>query len=212
MLLTALLTACTPGTLGTSTGSEPLRTSYFHVERDIDGDRLTLLLFNSYVPCQLQPPSGDAAAIDKAQEALDIALLREGSRVVFATIQRLPGETTWAGNAPVYDEDELERHLDGLHPRAARAIYAGVNEAELNHDDGLEQTYTPTDVDLAYITPPSWFDLTERKDGIQGKFSLENVDISGHFRAEPCAFVDQHVARARAVLLTAALEATDSEE
>lgn len=212
MLIVAALIACTPGTVSTTAGSDRLRTALYHVERDPDGDQLTLMLFNSYVPCQLEPRDGDAQAIDAAREALDIALLREGSRVVFAEVLRLPGEKTWTGPVPIYDDENLGRFLDGVDPMAARALYGGVNEATLLDDDGLEQTYNPTDVDLAWITPPSWLELRETRDGLSGRFSLENVDVAGRFRAQPCPTLDQHVARAYAVLLTATTDGGDTAE
>lgn len=188
-----LLLGCQVGTMRTTYGTTPMVTAMHMVLPDTgDQDVTRILLSNSALPCDAQVPTfepGDTGLQeDERQDAyteLVIALSRENSRIVMLDLHAFELESRQA----FYPLSAASpTGLTGRNPTQAQASYYGVNEAEMLSDQGLEQTYTPTDVDVASnIDGPGWVEITRDADGkLAGAFSLDPVEVSGRFRSTPC--------------------------
>lgn len=188
-----LLLGCQVGTMRTTYGTTPMVTALHMVLPDTgDQDVTRVLLSNSALPCDAQVPSAEPTdtgfGADDRQNAytdLVIALSRENSRIVMLDLHRFELDS-WAAFYPLSAASPTG--LSGRNPTQAQASYYGVNEAVMGSDQGLEQTYTPTDVEVASnVDAPGWVEISRDADGkLSGAFSLDPVEVSGRFRSEPC--------------------------
>lgn len=188
LFLLSALVACTPGRIETASGGpDELRSAWYQIVEGPDSDELRVFLLNSELSCDITPSLADPALRDEALIELYVALTREDARVVALELRRVPGHDGWQGYYPIFDSDELEHRLDGANPFAGRALYVGVNEAEVSADDGLTREYTPTDVEYGWADEPSEVHITEDGGTLRGTFALNGLNVSGRFKASPCA-------------------------
>jgi hypothetical protein len=196
--------ACAPGKIEVGTGSDELHTAlYVTIPDEGDQRRAALLLSNSKLRCDARAvdfvgvvdTGFDTGDFDTAlnlptrasvSEELAIALTRENSRIVLIELMSFRQED-WTGYYPL-NEDASASLLDDLNPRVGIGTYYGVNEAEADVDDGLLRSYDVTDLDFATnIGAPGQVEITRsRKGDLWGSFNMDQVNVSGRFRAEQC--------------------------
>lgn len=186
------LAACASGTINYPTGSDRIRTAYFATEDDPAWDNVrqaVVLLANSDVSCN-SIPSFDESAMELDEIAEVAAFTREDARVVVLYLyQRRDAEWTSQYDLLTDHSGEFVTTSKGV----AGAAYLGVEEAALLDDDGLQRFYQPGSnpgdcMLLPNVGEPGSVEITrDGNDKIGGSFSLEGIDVSGHFTAERCS-------------------------
>ena len=141
-MVLALLFGCSHGTLAWTSGSGPLETAFFLPVDDADTPTLYVALSNSYVASCKRPDLREDP--DEALEELYLAVTRENTRVALLELNRY-GVDTWQGLFPIASEDFQPNQLSGQDPFIAQGSWIGVDEAEVDRDDGLEQSYRVVD-------------------------------------------------------------------
>lgn len=181
-----LLFACSHGTLSWPAGSGPLETAFFLPVDDADTPTLYVALSNSYVASCKRPDLRDDP--DEALEELYLAVTRENTRVALLELNRY-GVDTWEGLFPVASEDFQPNQLSGQDPFIARGSWIGVDEAEVDRDEGLEQTYRVVDgTYVPSVAAPGQVNISnwEEEVALDGSLAFESLDVSSRFRAVPC--------------------------
>lgn len=183
MLLFLILYACAPyGRINTPMGSERLRSAWY---MEINGG-LGILLSSSEVSCSL-PTSENPEEISKALQDFYLAINREGSQLM-AFILYNYNPRSWEGYYPISDAPDIDA-LDEVDPRVAQATYRSVDEARLEYQAGLYREYEPTDYTyVAKVEGPGHVTVEkyETNQTLEGWFSLDALDVSGTFDAQPC--------------------------
>jgi hypothetical protein len=183
-----LLWGCANGVIHTPQGSSPIRAAYYSFSDPEAYPYLTeatILLANSDLDCEL-PAFGDHPETVEEAQTLG-ALTREGARVVVLRLFQLDDEG-WTSR---YD---LQTAADGegvtTNTGVASAAYLAMNEAAVVAD-GLIRTYDPGPGpdDCSLLVDASDDGFVEVKGdthGLRGSFSLDDIDVSGRFRADEC--------------------------
>lgn len=189
LVLAALGGGCAPwGRIYTPQGEDRLLAAWHTVSTESGVPVLLMVLANSPLECGL-PDTEDNDEITDATLEYYHARTREGARLVGLKLYAL--ETgDWEGRYDVRSDLEAT-DLTDADPRAAFAIYIGVEEAITLELHGLYRLYEPTEETRIYgAEGPGEVVLSSFDDEAEGLFSLESIDVSGSFRTESCGEVD----------------------
>jgi hypothetical protein len=181
------LLGCAQGTLSTAAGSQPVLSAWYRSGDDGDRERMDVFLSTSQVDCRIDPPdSNDPEEILEHQDELTQAFLREGARAALLRLYRYRVDD-WRGHFPL-SEQSVGAELDDLNPYVCQAAWYAVNEAAVEDQDGLEVTYELVDVEYAASVPePGFAEVRVSAEQVVGSFQLDAYDVSGKWRAKPCA-------------------------
>jgi hypothetical protein len=189
-MLLVLLCACRSGVIHFATGSDDLRAAWFATDPAYTQNlsQTVVLLANSSVDCDTIP-SLDATKEDLAVPADAAILTRENARVVILFLFQQAGESL---ESTYVVEPERDGENVTTENGVASAAYLGVNEAVLIDEDGLNRFYlpgsNPGDCELVdHVPSPGEVVIAHAGTHLKGTFSLDAIDVSGHFDAKECS-------------------------
>ncbi len=183
-----LLAGCYPGRMSNGEETFKLRTALYLQEdllRSLTGGVPTtaVLLSNSQISCAYSTSSDPSEALQDIS-ASGAGLLREGARTLFLLLKN-PGGDDPAGEYPIQPL--------GSAPESgpwAEAFYMEALESETTVTDG-DYAYEVVEWDQRVAQSDGSVDITGFGEGqLEGRFDLQDIEISGRFTGSTCDLDD----------------------